>query len=305
MSSLQQVITLRCGALHAEVLPQAAGGLARLDWERGGARHSLLRPYEHAAGAGLPATSQLACFPLVPWSNRIAPGGFVFDGRAVAPAPNRPGEPCPIHGDGWQHHWSVGARSASSVSLTLDRRDGAPFSYVARLRYLLTGEALDVTLEVANTGRAPLPFGLGLHPWIERRAGVTLRARARGTWARGPLGLPAEEIAVPPEWDFAAARPLPAGHVDHAFCGWDGQAEITWPDSGVRLAIHADMAYYILYAPAGADFFCFEPVDHAINAHNLPGGAARNGLTALAPGQTLARRVSFRVGAGQGGPGLT
>ncbi|MET0981628.1 MAG: aldose 1-epimerase, partial [Telluria sp.] len=155
---------------------------------------------------------------------------------------------------------------------------------------------LNVTLEVTNTGRAPLPFGLGLHPWIERREGVLLRARSRGTWTRGPLGLPEDEIAVPPEWDFAGARALPAGQVDHVFCGWDGQAEIAWPDTGVKLAVQADMAYYILYAPAGANFFCFEPVDHAINAHNLPSGAARNGLTSLAPGRTLARRVSFRAG---------
>lgn len=291
-----QVITLRSGALHAEVLPAAAGGLARLDWQRAGTTHSLLRPYAHAPGAAVPATSQLACFPLVPWSNRIAPDGFVFEGRAVAPAPNRPGEPCPIHGDGWQHPWSVQARSDTGVSLLLDRRDGFPFSYVARLRYTLVDSALNVTLEVTNTGAAPLPFGLGLHPWIERREGMLLRARARGTWTRGPLGLPQDDIALPPEWDFALGRTLPRQQVDHVFRGWDGEAEITWPDTGVKLAVQADMGYYILYAPAGANFFCFEPVDHAINAHNLPGGAARNGLTVLAPGRTLARRVSFRAG---------
>ena len=291
-----QVITLRSGGLHAEVLPASGGGLGRLDWQRGGHLHSLLRPYVHAPGAPLPTTSQLACFPLVPWSNRIDPAGFVFEGRAVTPAPNRPGEPCPIHGDGWQHAWSVGAQSAKGVSLTLDRRDGAPFSYVAQLRYVLTDSSLNVTLEVTNTGAVPLPFGLGLHPWIERREGVTLRARSRGTWARGPLGLPAEEIALPAGWDFAPARPLPQEQVDHVFCGWDGTAEIAWPDTGITLGIDADMAYYILYTPAGAKFFCFEPVDHAINAHNLPGGAVRNGLTALAPGRTLSRRVSFRAG---------
>jgi aldose 1-epimerase len=59
--------------------------------------------------------------------------------------------------------------------------------------------------------------------------------------------------------------------------------------------MEADMAYYILYAPPGRDFFCFEPVDHAINAHNLPGGAAANGLTVLAPGESLSRTVSFAI----------
>lgn len=293
-----QVISLHCGALRAEVLPEAAGGLARFDLERGGAPQPLLRPYVHTEGVPKPTTSQLACFPLVPWSNRIHPDGFVFGGRAVTPAPNRPGEPCPIHGDGWQHPWRVGAQSGNGVSLTLDRRDApfsSPFSYVAQLRYMLTEAALNVTLEVTNTGSAPLPFGLGLHPWFERRAGVTLRARSAGTWASGPLGLPGDEIALPPEWNFATPQALPQGHVDHVFCGWDGRAEIRWPDAEVQLTVQADMGYYVLYAPSGADFFCFEPVDHAINAHNLPGGALRHGLTSLAPGRTLARRVSFRV----------
>lgn len=290
-----ETISLHCGPLHAEVLPAAGGGLGRFDWQRGGATHALLRPYVHTPGAPLPAASQLACFPLVPWSNRIGPDGFVFEGRRIRPTPNRPGEPCPIHGDGWQYPWSVAARSAAGASLLLDRRGGAPYSYVARLRYALTDCALQVTLEVTNTGAARLPFGLGLHPWIERREGVTLRAHARGSWTRDTLGLPAEEIDLPPEWDFASGKPLPATPVDHAFCGWDGKAEVRWPDTGVSLAIEADMGYYILYAPAGRDFFCFEPVDHAVNAHNLPRGAARNGLTTLAPGQTLSRRVLLRV----------
>ena len=47
--------------------------------------------------------------------------------------------------------------------------------------------------------------------------------------------------------------------------------------------------------PPGKDFFCFEPVDHPINAHNLPGGAQANGLTVLAPGQDLRRTVRFAV----------
>ena len=290
-----ETVHLRCGALRAEVLPQAGGGLGRLDWMRGGERHALLRPYSHLPGAPLPTTSQLACFPLVPWSNRIAPSGFLFEGRRIVPEPNRAGEPCAIHGDGWQHPWRVEARSGSGVSLLLDRRGGSPFSYTARLRYVLTESALQVTLDVTNTGAARLPFGLGLHPWFERREGVTLRAAATGTWTRDPLGLPQDAIDLPPDWHFAEASVLPSTHVDHLLRGWDGQAEVHWPDTGLSLAIEADMDYFILYAPAGREVFCFEPVDHAINAHNLPGGAVHNGLRILAPGQTLSRRVVFRV----------
>jgi len=51
------------------------------------------------------------------------------------------------------------------------------------------------------------------------------------------------------------------------------------------------MDYCIVYVPAGRDFFCVEPVDHPINAHNLPG---QPGLSLLAPGAALVRRWVFR-----------
>lgn len=51
----------------------------------------------------------------------------------------------------------------------------------------------------------------------------------------------------------------------------------------------------MLYTPPGEDFFCFEPVDHPINAVNLPGGATAHGMTLLAPGERLTRRFAFTV----------
>ena len=290
-----QVISLRNGSLHAEILPAVAGGLARLDWLEGGVAQPVLRGLQQAPGASAPTTSQLACFPLVPWSNRIGAGGFMSGGRHVALAPNRAGDACPIHGDGWQHPWTVQAHSATGASLSLDRRHGKPFSYHAQLRYVLMDAGLQVSLQVTNTGQTALPFGLGLHPWLERSEQVMLRARARGVWMSGADSLPTGQAAVPADWDFIAPKPLPQDAVNNVFTGWDGEAEVFWPETGLKLGISADMSYYILYAPPGADFFCFEPVDHAINAHNLPGGAAANGLTVLVPGQTLQRQVTFKV----------
>jgi aldose 1-epimerase len=290
-----QVVTLRNAHLHAQVLPAVGGGLARLDAVVGGLVVPVLRGLDEAVDMP-PTPSQLACFPLVPWSNRIGGAGFTFEGRRIELAPNRAGEPCPIHGEGWQQRWTVGAQAETSVELLLDRRTGSPFSYSALLRYSLRGAALDVELEVRNCGDAVLPFGLGLHPWLPRTDTVMLRARGCATWQRGADGLPVQRIGIPDDWNFDALNTLPSGGIDNVFDGWDGHAEVVWPENGIRLRISADMAYYIVYTRPDAGFFCFEPVDHLINAHNQPGGPVRNGLTVLAPGQSLARKVSFDIG---------
>ena len=80
-----------------------------------------------------------------------------------------------------------------------------------------------------------------------------------------------------------------------AFLGWDGRAGVLWSERGLALEIVADppLSIYILYSPGGdSDFFCFEPVSHLIDAHNLPGGAG--GLINLAPQETLSAACQFR-----------
>ena len=290
-------IALRNEHLHAEVLPEAGAGLARLDWIAGPAPAPLLRPLALAPGAPPPTPSQLACFPMLPWANRIDPAGFEFDGRSIVPPPNRPGEPCPIHGDGWQYPWQVEAQSPGGVTLALDRRGGAPFAYTAQLRWELSGPALMCTASITNTGPHAMPFGFGLHPFFPRSPGVQLQARAATMWTSGLDKLPLHEAAPKPGFDFNGGAGMPVEALDNLFCGWDGKAHIAWPGSALSLSIEAGMNYYIVYAPSGADFFCFEPLDHAINAHKLAGGAAANGLSVLAPGQTLRHAVSFRAGA--------
>lgn len=283
-------LTLRNERLLAEVVPQVGGGLARLDWLDGGRALPLLRGLPSDV-TELPLPGQLACFPLLPWSNRMAPSGFAFEGRRHVPAPNRAGEPCPIHGDAWQQPWRVAARHASALVLSLDRRDAAPFAYTAELHYTLAVDALVVELSVRNAGRIALPFGIGLHPWLPDPHGALLEAGASSVWMAGPDKLPVMRQDIPVHWRFDHPAPLPRDGVDNVFEGWIGAARIAWPRRGLALEVQADMGYFILYVPPGRDFFCFEPVDHPVNAHKLPG---RPGLTVLAPGATLRRRCVFR-----------
>lgn len=268
------IVTLRNASLHADILPGVGGALARFDWIGRAAPQAVFRP------CPIPpvSPSQVACFAMLPWANRIAPGSFGL------PA-NRAGEPCPIHGQGWQSAWEIQFQSATEVRLTLERSGHAPFSYQAELHYSLADTTLQVTLQVRNTGPVAMPFGLGLHPWFERRGDVQLQAAAGTTWRRGELGLPAEALPLPDAWNFASMHALPDSPIDHLFGGWNGVAKIGLPEQALELSITADMDYFILYAPQGADFFCFEPVDHMINAHDQ----------ILAPGERLRRHVLFKV----------
>ena len=111
--------------------------------------------------------------------------------------------------------------------------------------------------------------------------------------------LPAGEapVASRPEWDFAAPRKLPSSWLNNAFLGWDGHASVFWPERGLELDVVADppLSIYILYSPSSkADFFCFEPVTHRVDAHNLPGGPEANGLTILAPQEVMSATCQFR-----------
>jgi aldose 1-epimerase len=286
-------LRLENGVLRADVLPDAGGGLLRFDLLRGGKAVPVFRPAQ--LDDALQDPRALACFSLVPWSNRIGGGRFAFDGQVIDVPHTRSDEPYPLHGHGWLMPWQPVAQGETFVELAATVNHARPFRYLAVQRYTLAGNTLQITLTVRNEG-APLPFGLGVHPFFPRTADVRVHANATGMWQAAPDHLPTVLQAPPPHADFRKYRPLETGvTVNHSFEGWNGQAEIVWPSRNLSVAISADTSRYVLYTPTEYDFFCFEPVDHAINAHNLPGQPQDHGLTILGTGQSLQRRYLFTV----------
>lgn len=284
--------------LRVQVLPMQGGGLGRFDWLGRGVAFPLLRPCIPSPADGSQAfdPNRLACYALVPWSNRISCGGFDFAGTSVALSPNCPGEPYPIHGSGWRRTWTTQSHSADEVQLVLDEQVPDAYTYRAMLTYALREDSLEVKLCVTNTGDAALPFGLGLHPFIALHDGVTLHAPAARVWQNdGFSPLPLENVSVPSNWDFRQPKALPSEVLNHCFLPWSGKATVHWLRQRLRLHILADVDAFLLYTPGEADFFCFEPVDHPIDAVHLPGGPLAHGMTALAPGEHLCRHFCFRV----------
>jgi aldose 1-epimerase len=292
-------VTLRAGELEATVLPDIGGALAEVSWRRSSGKLPLFRPLASGTGAGevAPDANQLACYPLIPWSNRIGYGTFQFAGKTYQVAPTRVGERYPIHGDGWLRGWRVVACTDNALSLDLTS-EVAPFVYRGSLEYVLRETALEVRLSVQNLGADALPFGLGLHPWFVRTPQVRLCAAARGIWQVADDLLPIAHAPVPADLDFTRPRGLPERLVDNSFTGWNGSAEIAWSDLGVRLSITTipSLDYFQLYAPPGREYFCFEPITHPANAFNLPAPHTGAGLTALASGEATAIAVCFSAG---------
>jgi aldose 1-epimerase len=291
-----RLVTLTDGVAEATVAPDLGGGLVSYDLLGAAGRAALFRPCRDLSRAG---PFDLANNLLVPWSNRISGGGFYFGGRFHPLEPNLPGEPYPIHGNGFSNPWSVESASAERVELSVTSNGPGPFCYEARATYALDAGALKMRLWVRNIGNEALPFGLGFHPWLVRTPQTLLLAKAQQVTLENSDHLPVGQASVPsrPEWDFATPRALPVAWINNAFLGWDGRARVLWSERGLALEIVADppLSTYIIYSPTGdSDFFCFEPVSHLIDAHNLPGGASAGGLIILAPQETMLVTCQFR-----------
>ena len=284
------LLVLEDDRTRIRIAPDLGGGIASADARLGKDPVPILRPWAGPDAGPFGLGSNV----LVPFSNRIAGGGFVFEGRFHALAPNVQGEALPLHGDGFQKSWNVASASRDRVELVLP--DGAigPYRYRAGLTYRLAGGVLQTVLTITNAG-PNLPFGGGFHPWFPRRPDTRLRFSARTVWTEDRQHLPVDEVPLSqvPAWDFSNPRRLPPDWINNAFCGWDGSADIEQPSLGIEVAIRADppLATAVVYSPdAQAPFFCFEPVSHAVDAVNRPGCP---GMVALDRGETLSLSMTM------------
>ncbi|MBB4184452.1 aldose 1-epimerase [Sinorhizobium terangae] len=239
-----------------------------------------------------------ASFPLVPFGNRIEGNSFTFEGERFTLEPNTSGDPFCLHGDGWLSEWELKSHSGERATLSYvhAERAGSPYAYEAVQDVRLEGSTLLLSLAVTNTSTRLLPFGLGHHPYFPRTAGTRLRARAKRIWGERAGHLPDAPGAILRMVDFAEGNRLPARWMNNAYDGWDGEAAIEWPERQLALRLEAEGSFecFMIYSPgADADFFCFEPMTHLPNAHNMPNEAG--GLVALKPGKSLAGTIRFRL----------
>ncbi len=275
-------LILREGDWLVELDAANGGQIVRADW-RG---HPVLAPGE----AGRAAADQPAgCFPLVPYSNRIRDAKFRFGGQDIILPPPEYAAPHALHGRGWRAAWAAEAAGNGAARMGLEHARGAwPWRYRAEQGVRAESNRLHITLSITNLDTAPMPAGIGLHPYFVRPEGMWLNAATDGRWTTlpGETGLPYRREPAPA--DLSAP-----GH-DHCHYGWNGQAEFGGRGGlTVTLTASPSLGNLVIYTPPGKPCFCAEPVSHVSDAVNMDGLSEAEQMAVLLPGETLSGTMTL------------
>jgi aldose 1-epimerase len=291
--STATVPILAAGPLELEVAPNVGGSIARFDFVEKGRRINILRGTKGAPATPLDA----ACFPLVPFSNRIRNGRFAFRGREVTLAPNMKGDPSPLHGQGWLAPWEMLRSNSRSMDLSFVHEPGEwPWRYEALQHFALDPGGLVLRLSCRNLSDEPMPCGLGQHPYFPCTNETRLDTTVTRAWTIDDKVLPIEQVPAEGHYDLRDRLVCGQG-LDNGFGGWGGSARIDDPALPFAIGMSSpDARFFQLYSPAAGGLFVAEPVTHANAALNEAEAEwPELGLRVLEPGEEMALTMRLEV----------
>ena len=129
-----------------------------------------------------------ACFLMIPYSNRIENGRFVFEGTEYQ-LKNK--ENHSIHGDTRNRAWRIEEADSDKVRFFLNSREHQdinwPWPFDAQVEYFLDQNTFTSKITLWNRGTSVMPAGFGWHPYYNRtllfeEEPVYLRMSARGVY---------------------------------------------------------------------------------------------------------------------------
>lgn len=298
---MNQPLTISDEAIKLTVDPRFGGSFLNFSANIDGAWLDLTR----STPSEFKTSSDTASFLMAPYPNRIRDGKFIFNGNTYQ---LRFPEKHSIHGDVRNRPWHTEVARRNSATLHFDSRECAdinyPFPFSVTQSFGVSNGALLVRCSIKNEGSGAMPAGCGFHPYFNRALGgrdenVRIRFNAAGVYPySGETPLP-EGMPVPltQEQNFCALKSLDA-NLDHCFSGWNGEAEMVWPASKVKVSMHASstMRHLVLYSPPGKPFFALEPQSQMNDGFNfLAKGEKDTGVAILPPGGELSVWFSLTV----------
>ncbi len=288
------IVELHNGNLELGISPSVGGSIARFDWVAGDKSRTPLMRGCHSESINV---LEAACFPLVPFVNRIRGSRFSFRGREVALKPNMAGDASVLHGQGWLGAWQCLYSDGQQAELVFEHPAGEwPWTYEARQFFALDVRGLTVRLSCLNTSPEPMPCGLGQHPYFPCDAETVLDTVVACAWEVDEQVLPTEKVPATGRFDLRQRRICGQG-LDHGFSGWNGIAAISGEPQLVLSS--PDAHFFQLYSPKDGGLFVAEPVSHANAALNAPEAEwPELGMRVLEPGEemSLVMRIDIRPG---------
>jgi aldose 1-epimerase len=263
---------------------------------------------ERASGSGIPI--------LFPFPGRIPGTTFEWEGKRYS---LEPGDAFgnAIHGFCHTRPWRVIERSASKIigEFHAGKDDPGllhrwPSDFCLRATYEVEGNTLKMHYRAENRGNAPLPCGLGVHPYFRLPMGgasannciVTLPVTKR--WELKQM-LPTGQVL-----EVENASALQRGErfenlqLDDVFAGLpftDDQCTATIADSEakIQVAISWDRAWRecVVYTPGNREAICIEPYTCCPGAAVLNPRGIDAGLRVLPPGSAFEAEVSIALSA--------
>jgi aldose 1-epimerase len=200
-------------------------------------------------------------YPMAPWCGRVDAGSRDVAGRRVTLEPNFP-DGTAIHGQVYAVPWQPAGEGRFSVR---SGGDAWPWTYEAEFGVEVAAAELRLTYLLRNTSDAPMPGGIGVHPWFRKPIDVRIPAASVLTPNQD---IPREAAPVTGAFDLRRQRRMP----DDLDATWadlsEPRVELHWPELGLRASMRATAPslYFVAASPSQLDAIALEPQTHVPQA---------------------------------------
>lgn len=240
-------------------------------------------------------------YHMAPWCNRLDTAPVIVRNRSVRLRPNFT-DGTAIHGQVYAVPWRTVDEGVDEGTFTVSGGGhGWPWTYDVTLHLAVAAATVTLTYTLTNTSDAPMPAGIGFHPWF--REPLTVRIPAARAFPVNASTAPQPE-PVTGDLDLRDGRPLPAG-VDATWVGLSTSCvTLTWPMHGISMTMRTEAAEAVVVAANPSDLHgsAVELQTHA------PAGLRRlvhgqpYGLRQLDPGASLRLHLALTFSPHAAGP---
>jgi aldose 1-epimerase len=280
-----EVVRLGGESIEVEVLPELGARLHRLR----AFGHDLLRtPDDPATHARDPFF--WGAYVMAPWCNRIDAGRITAAGRVVDLAANFV-DGSAIHGQVYARAWESRGDGVFRVAAG---GDGWPWPYEVTQRIDVEADALTVELVLVNRSDAPMPAGIGLHPWF--RAPVEVAIHAASVYPSNTRSR-ASSVPVDGIHDLRGRAAMAPG-VDATWTDVEEPpVQLAWPDARIGATLRTEGTASHVTAASRVDLgaVAVEPQTHAPQGLRRLLSGEPGALSQLEPGASLRLVIALEM----------